>query len=284
MSHQSEPLISVIIPCYNQGNYLAEAIESVLAQTYSNWEAIIVDDGSTDHSAEVAKEYVQKDARVHYIYQSNAGPSAARNNGVKASSGQYIQFLDGDNKLSEQYLNLAVRYLETHPSCVLFYSRAMYFGERSDEFPIRWTGYEDMLCLNSIDCACCVRRTDFDRVGGFDEQLRGYEDWEFFIRLLHNHPHVYQSPEYLFSYRVTTSTNHVNAQAAARAKEIRHYIFEKNRTIYEEVFDAPEIIYSEYYRYRKALDDLRQSQTYRAGQMVLAPIKWLKSIFTTKHE
>lgn len=167
------PIISVITPCYNQEKYLSEAVDSVLYQTFQNWEMVIVDDGSTDGSANTAKMYAAKDTRIHYVYQQNAGPSAARNKGVKNSQGQYLMFLDGDNKLDRTYLEKAVCHMDSHPDTVVFMTRAMHFGTRNDEFMIRWKGYNKLLLANTVDCGCVVRRIDFETVGGFDEKLRG---------------------------------------------------------------------------------------------------------------
>ena len=96
--------VSVIVPVYNQGEFLSEALESVLQQTYPNWECIIVNDGSTDNSGEVAKGYVNKDDRFKYLYQDNSGVAAARNNGIRHSDGFYILPLDSDNVLCPTYL------------------------------------------------------------------------------------------------------------------------------------------------------------------------------------
>lgn len=276
---KQQPLVSIITPCYNQGQYLAESIDSVLTQTYPNWELLIVDDGSTDNSAEVAKTYTAKDTRVHYIYQPNAGPSAARNHGVHESKGKYIQFLDGDNKLASRCIELAVEHMENNEETVVFYSRVHYFGVRNDEFVIRWTGYADLLCVNSIDCCCMVRRTDFNRIGGFDEQMRGYEDWEFFIRLLYGRPNVYQHHDVLFYYRITNSQISVNAQAAKRADELYSYVYEKNKEKYAAIFGLPVKAYIDSYYYKQALNGLLSSKTYKAGKAVLAPLKWLKRLF-----
>lgn len=276
---EKQPLVSIITPCYNQGKYLAETIDSVLAQTYKNWEMVIVDDGSSDNSKEVANSYANKDSRIRYIYQDNAGPSAARNNGVRMSHGIYIQFLDGDDKLAKDYIKKAVLHMISNPDCMLFYSRIKYFGVRNGEFSAQWEGYENLLCSNSITCSCCILRKDFERVGGFDEQLFGYEDWDFFIRLLYAAPNVYQSSEFLFYYRMTNSASNVNVQAAKRGEEIRRYIFSKNRTIYEDVLGSPEIVYAGYHRYKSGFEELLQSRTYRVGKAVLAPINWLRKHF-----
>ena len=90
-------LVSIITPCYNGSKYIRETIESVLAQTYPDWEIYIIDDGSKDNSAEIAEEYEKKDGRIHLIRQENAGSAAARNNGIRQAEGQYIALLDADD-------------------------------------------------------------------------------------------------------------------------------------------------------------------------------------------
>ncbi len=93
------PLISVIVPCYNQAQYLDECLQSVLDQTYQDWECIIVNDGSPDNTEEVAKKWLAKDSRFKYFYKENGGLSSARNAGIKDSIGQFIFFLDFDYKI-----------------------------------------------------------------------------------------------------------------------------------------------------------------------------------------
>ncbi len=95
-----QPLISVIVPCYNYGDLLKDCIGSLFAQTYSNWECIIVDDGSTDNTRMVAEELVQKDKRISYFLQSNSGPTVARNYGLSVAKGEFIQFIDADDLMN----------------------------------------------------------------------------------------------------------------------------------------------------------------------------------------
>ena len=94
------PLISVIVPCYNQAQYLDECLQSVLNQIYTDWECIIVNDGSPDHTEEVAKKWLEKDSRFRYIYKETGGLSSARNAGIKIAKGEWIQFLDCDDFIS----------------------------------------------------------------------------------------------------------------------------------------------------------------------------------------
>ena len=122
------PKISVIVPCFNQGNYLSETLESVLKQTLKEWELIIVDDGSTDNSAAISKKYSSLDNRIKYVYQKNAGPSAARNKGVALSQAPLIYFLDGDDWIDSTLLESGVNFMNANSMCKLYYTRAICFG------------------------------------------------------------------------------------------------------------------------------------------------------------
>ena len=235
-----QPIISVIVPCYNQGQYLAEALDSVLSSTLQDWECIIVNDGSTDNSADVAKRFVERDSRFRLLYQQNAGPSAARNHGVNESTGEFILFLDGDNKIESEYISSGVSYLKRHTDCTLFYCKARTFGSEEKIKNWNYTTYRNLLRYNSIDCCSIIRRKDFDRAGGFVENMRGYDDWDFFIRLLYKHDVVYQDERELFHYRVGANQNSVNAGAIARQDALTLYIYQKNIHIYNDLFGHPQ--------------------------------------------
>ena len=99
-----EDLVSIITPCYNGGKYIAETIDSVIAQSYSRWEMIIVDDGSTDNSGEIVRQYMAKEPRIRFLQQKNAGSAAARNNGIRNANGRFIALLDADDLWDPQFL------------------------------------------------------------------------------------------------------------------------------------------------------------------------------------
>ena len=170
------------MPCYNQAKYIGEAIDSVLSQTFTNWELIIVDDGSTDKSYSIMKEYADRDERITCYRQSNAGPSKARNEGAKNATGKYLLFFDSDDLLAPTFLEQGIHYMEANEECAVYYPRVKYFGTRNDEELLRYTSYKDLLCKSSILCTSIIRKKDFDSIGGFDETMRGLEDWEMFIR------------------------------------------------------------------------------------------------------
>ena len=115
-------LVSIITPCYNGAKYVAETIESVINQTYKKWEMIIVDDGSKDKSAEIIKTYVNKDSRIKYIYQNNAGSAAARNNGIRRAQGQYIALLDADDVWHKDFLEKQIAFIKKNNAVCVYCS------------------------------------------------------------------------------------------------------------------------------------------------------------------
>lgn len=173
--------ISVIIPNYNYGRYLAETIESVQAQTWPDVEIIVVDDGSTDDSLEVAMRYP-----VTVVSQPNQGVSAARNNGASLASGTYLLFLDSDDLLYPDSLEVLVNALEEAGSSVGFsYGQLQYFGEKTHVFASSVFDPVALSKANYIPSSALMRREAFLAVGGFDRGFELREDWELFIRLWH---------------------------------------------------------------------------------------------------
>lgn len=275
----NQPSVSIIVPCYNQGQYLAEALDSVLSSTFQDWECIIVNDGSTDNSADVATTFVERDSRFKLLHQHNSGPSAARNRGVHESSGEFILFLDGDDKIEPEYIGSGISFLQKHADCTLFYCKARTFGSEEKINNWNYTTYRNLLRYNSIHCCSIIRRKDFDRIGGFDENMRGYEDWEMFIRLLYHNDFVCQSEKILFNYRIHRHEGSVNLQAIRRSKEIMEYIYNKNRAIYDEYFGSPIHSIRQAYYLQQEMDKLLASQKYRIGSFMANPWRMVKKWF-----
>ena len=263
------------MPCFNQAKYVGEAIDSVLSQTYSNWQLIIVDDGSTDDSYSVMKEYESQEERIACYQQANNGPSKARNQGAKNAKGKYLLFLDSDDKLAPTYLEQGVQYMEANEKCAVFYPRVRYFGSRNDEEPLKYTSYKDLLCKSSILCTSIIRKQDFERIGGFDEAMRGYEDWEMFIRLLYHNDVVYQSSDVLLYYRMHREEGSINAQAIRDGDQLTAYIYNKDKTIYDEFWGNPinSIIRCNYLE--KEMVKLLSSKKYKIGEFLSSPLKYI---------
>ncbi len=126
----NRPLISVIIPTYNYGCFIPDALDAIMTQTYTNWEVLVIDDGSGDNTKQVVEEYAARDSRIHYIWQKNAGPSAARNKGIELMKGEYVQFLDPDDLFEKRKFEVQLNVFHNNPEADIVYSKLRYFTER----------------------------------------------------------------------------------------------------------------------------------------------------------
>jgi glycosyltransferase involved in cell wall biosynthesis len=183
------PQISVIIPVYNSEKTIQETIESVLNQIYTDFELIIINDGSQDSSLEIVSNI--QDSRLKVFSYSNAGVSASRNRGISQARGEFITFLDSDDLWTPDKLLSQFQALQDHPEAAVAYSWTDYIDE-SGQFlypgnQITLTGnvYENILVHNFVENGsnCLIRREALSEVGGFDESLFGPEDWDLLIRL-----------------------------------------------------------------------------------------------------
>jgi len=186
-------LVSIIIPCFNHGLFLSEAILSVLNSTYSPLEIIVVDDGSIDDSREVAIKFREGHANIHYVYQENRGPSAARNLGIRISRGEYILPLDADDKISKDYIEKAVQILKENNEIKVVYCNAEFFGAKTGSWKLYELSLHRLALRNMIYNSALFRRSDYDKTGGYDERLiYGHEDWEFWISMLKDGAYAYK--------------------------------------------------------------------------------------------
>ena len=221
-------LISIIVPCCNQAQYLSEALQSVLNQTYQNWECIIVNDGSPDNTEEVANDWLQRDNRFSYVFQNNKGLAAARNLGVQHAQGEWILPLDSDDYISNDYLYLAYQQFQNQYS--LIYCNAKTFGIKNEFLKLGDFNLKNLAINNVIFATAFFKKTDWLTIGGYDEELlKGLEDWEFWIQLLKKGGRVYKLSEICFYYRikeVSMLTEFIKDDAATlRYIEKKHYEF-----------------------------------------------------------
>lgn len=173
------PLVSVIVPVYNGERYLDSGLKSIFRQAYQPLEIIVIDDGSTDHSADIARSYQD----IRYIYQPNQGPSAARNNGIDAARGEYIGFLDADDVWMPEKLSIQVDYLNHHPEVGFVYAHRRMIIEEGVEKP-PW--YREHLFENDspglIASNLLARKKVFEHIGGFNPTYRFGENAEWLAR------------------------------------------------------------------------------------------------------
>jgi glycosyltransferase involved in cell wall biosynthesis len=198
-----ENIVSIIIPCFNHGAFLKEAIDSVLNSTYKLVEIIIVDDGSTDNTSEVAAEIIRNNPGVSYFYQANQGPSCARNKGISLAKGKFILPLDADDKISHHYIENALDAIRNNPKIVLVYCNAEYFGLKAGLWNLKEFSLKRLAVDNMIFSCALFRKEDWERVGGYSSELiGGWEDWEFWISILKTGGNVHKLDLTGFFYRI----------------------------------------------------------------------------------
>lgn len=220
-------LVSIITPCYNGAKYIRETIESVLAQTYPDWEMYIIDDGSKDDSAQIVEEYENKDERIHLLRQENSGSAAARNNGIRNANGQYIALLDADDLWKPTFLETQTAFIREHDTACVFcsYNR---INENSKEIlrPTIAKGVitaKHMKVMNYIGCLTGLYDTSKHGKMYLDESLKSIrDDYAFWYELVKLDGKAYGNPEILASYRVLSTSVTGNKQKLIK-KQYKFY-------------------------------------------------------------
>ncbi|MBI9042252.1 glycosyltransferase family A protein [Lutibacter sp.] len=199
----NNPKISIIIPCYNQAQYLEEALQSVLNQTYTHWECIIVNDGSPDNTEQIVLEWTQKDRRFKYLYKENGGLSSARNAGIEKAQGEFILPLDADDKIGADYITLGMAAFSENSELKVVYCKAEKFGTESGMWNLKPFSFENLAQENMIFCTALFKKEDWKRVNGYDLNMKfGFEDWEFWISVLKDGGTVKCLNKVCFYYRI----------------------------------------------------------------------------------
>lgn len=213
------PLVSIIIPAYNAGAYLRETLDSVLAQAYVNWEAIIVNDGSKDETLAIAQEYAQNDQRFLVIDQNNAGVSTARNNGFAASKGTYLSFLDADDVWDPAFLSARVKVLEESPEVGLVNGNVTTIAADSKALNDHYIGHGKQAVRDILEFAPKVtipsnllcRRSVYEQVGGFHPELSNVADKMLFVDIARVSEIVCLDAVHLY-YRLHPGSMHHNLE------------------------------------------------------------------------
>ena len=184
------PTVSVIMPAYNVEAYIGEAIESVLAQTFTDFELVVVDDGATDRTGQIAREYAERDPRIVVVHQQNGGLPAARNTAIRHARADIFALLDSDDVWAPEFLDEQLAILRSRPDVDIVTGNALTLGSHLDGRPARpWPDPRPQPDLTSIlndeyavFIMCVFTRRVYDTIGGFDEMLRTNEDFDFWLR------------------------------------------------------------------------------------------------------
>lgn len=272
------PKISIVITCYNEFKHIKKAVDSAISQTYVNKEIILVDDGSDRKTKAVLKTLEPKIDLI--ITQDNMGAGAARNNGIKAATGEYILNLDSDDFFEPTFCEKAVKILLTNSEVINVTCYAKWFKNDKNFQIYKPTGggLKNFLFKSASIGNSLFPKSAWQEIGGYDQKMSGFEDWEFFIRLHSSGKKTYVIPEILFNYR--NNDNSRNFKANQQKYILSEYIFLKHSEIYKEFY--PNLIrqlLSQISNQELGKIKAKASVEYRLGKLLLWPIRKASFIF-----
>lgn len=259
-------LVSIIVPSHNQGKYLTQTIESVIAQTYNNWECIIINDGSSDNTENVARYFLQRDSRIKYIYQTNQGICQTRNNAIKQSMGEYVLCLDGDDWISNNFLEEMVEVLSQDKNVKVVTSTVKLFGKRNKILNLPEYSLEALMGRNLFVMTSMFRRKDFDSSGGFNKNMElGLEDWDFWLSILEKGGKVVKTERAIFYYRIKKRSRNKNISSLTY-ELLRQNIYVNHKELFSSHFFNPK----DSFEYKMIADSLE----YKVGTFFLKPLRF----------
>lgn len=217
------PIVTVVVPCYNHAQYLPEAVESVVSQTLTDWEIIIVNDGSPDATSHVTRELIDKypGRRIRLLERKNGGLAQARNAGIRVAAGTYILPLDADDRIEPTMLEKTVALLESDPGIGVAYTDVTHFGTAEKTVQAAEFDFKKLCLGNQLSYCSLFRREIWEQVGGYRSWLFGYEDWDFWISGGEQGVVARRIPEALLRYRVKDSSMFTDALAHDKALRAR---------------------------------------------------------------
>lgn len=275
----ADSLISIIIPCYNDAQYIEQAVNSALNQTYTNKEVIVIDDGSNFETKTVLKKLEPKITKL--ITQENKGQSTARNVGIREAKGNYILVLDSDDFFEPNFCEEAVAVIKSNLDVKIVTSHLRRFtDERTlDVFVPSGGDITTFVLHNGATGSAMFRKSDALALGGYDEQMRkGFEDWEFYIRLLASGGNAKVLPKLYLNYRVRN--NSTTSRANKVKEELLSYIYIKNKAVFLKHIDIYVIsLLQKIDREEKEKIKIYNRIDYKVGSLILKPFRFIKSLF-----
>ena len=271
--------VSVIIPCYNQGQYVDEAFDSILKQTFQDFEMIIVDDGATDvFTIQKLKEYNKPKTRV--LHTTNQGLPNARNNGIKEAKGEYMLPLDADDYFETTFLEKAVKVLDTKPGVGVVSCGMQCFGISQKRHLPQGGDVKNFLAQNNACVASLFRKICWEQVGGYDGKMtQGYEDWNFWIDITKRGWLVHVIPEYEFYYRRRPGS--MVRDSDAIKPELMKQLVNNHRELFERyVDDVVAQKEKKILMLKQAKGTLLNSVNYKLGALMTSPYRMIRNLFT----
>jgi glycosyltransferase involved in cell wall biosynthesis len=287
-SPSDEILVSVVIPCYNQGEFILDAISSVQSCSEPVWEAIVVNDGSTDPVTQKVLTYL-KDSGYQVVDQSNQGLAQARNKGIELAKGPYILPLDADNKIRGDYITKAIDILDRNPDVGVVYGDAELFGDNTGVRLVPDFDLNRILRGNYIDACAVFRKVVWQECGGYDPRIPkklGYEDWDFWLSAAEKGWKFYHITEVLFEYRIRSDSMVSFCNIPENRKQLLRYIATKHIGLYATNFaniwaDKEFAYLTEKARAESLLGQLEQTEAElaKSGEQLLeAQAQWMAEL------
>lgn len=278
-------LISIVVPCFNQAHFLNESLQSVLDQSYSNWECIIVNDGSPDNTEEIALYWCAKDKRFKYIKKENGGLSSTRNAGIAVSMGEYILPLDADDCIHKDYLIKLVPELQQDNSLAIVSCYSKFFEKSLNKIiyelkPIGTTNH-NLLYVNQLIATSLYRKKCWEEVGGYDECMKnGFEDWEFWIAITKRGWKYKMVEDFLFYYRKSRKSMLVDT-LNNYAESNKEYIYKKHREIYIQDFDnCMTVLFYGLKTHRSSEQKIKNSLEYKIAKVICKPYRIVEKLWS----
>ncbi len=239
-----DPVVSIITPFYNSHTYFKQTYHSIMAQTWQNFEWILVDDGSTDPEAlELFTSLPDWSPKIRtYSHDCNRGPAAGRNTAIKHALGQYLFFMDADDLIDPTYIEKGVLFLELHPSVAFVSAYVAHFQDEETWSPSSANFPGVLIDYNPLTGRLLYRRSAWDQLGGYDENRRCYEDWEVWLRAIVQGQRGWTIPEFLDCYRRTASGTLATYEADALRKQDA---LTQIRSLYAEYFATHQLLPAE---------------------------------------
>ena len=209
---KDKPLVSIIMPTYNRERIINKAIDSVLEQSYDNWELIIVDDGSSDNTLSLLNQITNSKIKI-LSHDKNKGVAFARNTGLKGAVGEYVMYLDSDNQWDSRYVETMVgAFIELPQADAIYSGQLLYKDDESKPHAVRFGSFNKSLLHNRnyIDMSCfCHKRSVFEEIGGFNENLTHLSDWDYILKIANNF-NVFSVPVLLSKYYEYSNLNRIS--------------------------------------------------------------------------
>jgi glycosyltransferase involved in cell wall biosynthesis len=272
-------LVSIIIPCYNDSDFIEKAVGSALNQSYPNIEVIVVDDGSDFKTKAVLKLLEPRITKL--ITQENKGQSIARNNAIRQAQGTYILNLDSDDYFEPSFCEKAVRKFEEDGAVKIVTCLANRFNAKGsiDVFKPRGGDVQDFLYANSALGSSMFKRQDWEQTGGYEEDLPilGFEDWEFYIQLLKHGGYAYVLNEVLFHYQVRENST-TDRIRDLKLDKFEHIIF-KHKDLYKDNFEG--LVVNLLGRIKQeSFEKVKNTKRidYVVGNKLIKPLRWIKGM------